>query len=214
MWSWVNIQREEEWGNLMTSTGWKRWEWIFTRARDLNVPQVHWTGKTANRGETHSQRVLWIFREDRSRGRLQPINSHEAQSGNHLGGRETLACRARGEKHKKRGQNEALRITKCCTLQASALQCTDDVHRAPPNELWCKRRTNGAQQFEVLVLCLSASSAVAFLRKTNAHLCWFIKGRFLPRVFYKGRRSVQPSGVGRWYVCGVLHVCVCLILTV
>ena len=60
--------------------------------------------------------------EDTRGGNLQPINSHEAWSGKprtHLGG---FVCRARG-KHKKRGQNEALRVTKCCTLQESELLC-------------------------------------------------------------------------------------------
>ena len=105
----------------MTSTPWfKRWEWKFTRARDLNTPSVDWTGKSANRGETqcvlHWGGVLWIFREDRSRGRLQPINSHEPGLGTHLGpGRRWLAR----EKHKKRGQNEAHCIAKCYAV----LQC-------------------------------------------------------------------------------------------
>ena len=39
-------------------------------------------------------------------------------------------------------------------------------------------------------LFVYVNSAVCFCRKTNAYLCWFIKGHFLLHVFYKGRRPV------------------------
>ena len=69
--------------------------------------------------------------EDTRGGNLQPINSHEARSGNprtHLVG--GFVCRARG-KHKKRGQNEAHCIVKelnsekvsSNTLHGKGLRC-------------------------------------------------------------------------------------------